>query len=317
MNVKELKAKKNALGISNKKLAEASGVPIGTVQKVFSGETESPRYHTLIALEEGLNKLYKDYLATSRTAGVGSHTDGAGSSAGRNVEAKYNMGADDEVFTFHEKAHKFVPLKRQGEYTVDDYMALPDENGERYELIDGVIYDLAAPTGVHQHISGFLYYELTNFVLKHPGPCLPIISPYDVKLGSDNKTVVQPDVLIKCKRSADNKKKRSSNVPVFVAEVLSPSTKRRDQGIKQQKYVASGVREYWIIDPEKETVIVYDYTDKDDNNSDIISIYTFNDKIPVGVWGVKCKIDFSKLKKQIEEHKEILEWSEQEEIETY
>ena len=58
---------------------------------------------------------------------------------------------------------------------------------------------------------------------------------------------------------------------------------------------------------------MYDYTDKDDNNSDIISIYTFNDKIPVGVWGGKCKIDFSKLKKQIEEHKEILEWNEPEE----
>ena len=285
MNVKELKAKKNALGISNKKLAEASGVPIGTVQKVFSGETESPRYQTLIALEEGLNKLY-------------------------NVEVKYNMGADDEVFTFHEKAHKFVPLKRQGEYTVDDYMALPDENGERYELIDGVIYDLAAPTGTHQHISGFLYYELTNFVLKNPGPCLPMISPVDVKLGTDNKTVVQPDVLIKCKPDVNKKRKVPKGVPVFVAEVLSPSTKRRDQGIKQQKYIASGVQEYWLIDPEKETVIVYDYTDKDDTNSDIISIYTFNDKIPVGVWGGKCTIDFSKLKKQIEEHNEILEWSE-------
>ena len=51
MNIKELKAKKNALGISNKKLAETSGVPIGTIQKVFSGETESPRYQTLIAIE--------------------------------------------------------------------------------------------------------------------------------------------------------------------------------------------------------------------------------------------------------------------------
>ena len=312
MNVKELKAKKNALGISNKKLAEASGVPIGTVQKVFSGETESPRYQTLIALEEGLNKLYNDYLATSHTGGA---VDGTGSSAGRGAGSKYNMSsfASDEEFAFHEKAHKFVPLKRQGEYTVDDYMALPDENGERYELIDGVIYDLAAPTGVHQHISGFLYYELTNFVLKHPGPCLPIISPYDVKLGSDNKTVVQPDVLIKCKPDVNKKRKVPKGVPVFVAEVLSPSTKRRDQGIKQQKYIASGVQEYWLIDPEKETVIVYDYTDKDDNNSDIISIYTFNDKIPVGVWGGKCKIDFSKLKKQIEEHKEILEWNEPEE----
>ncbi|MBQ7245299.1 MAG: Uma2 family endonuclease [Firmicutes bacterium] len=316
MNVKELKAKKNALGISNKKLAEASGVPIGTVQKVFSGETESPRYQTLIALEEGLNKLYNDYLATSHTGGA---VDGTGSRAGRGAGSKYNMNAfaSDEEFAFHEKAHIFVPLKRQGEYTVDDYMALPDENGERYELIDGVIYDLVAPTGVHQHISGFLYHTLSTFRDKHPGPCLPIISPYDVKLGSDNKTVVQPDVLIKCKRSADNKKKRSSNVPVFVAEVLSPSTKRRDQGIKQQKYVASGVREYWIIDPEKETVIVYDYTDKEDNNSDIITIYTFDDKIPVAVWDGKCKIDFSKLKKQIEEHKEILESSEQEEIEIY
>lgn len=313
MNVKELKAKKNALGISNKKLAEASGVPIGTVQKVFSGETESPRYQTLIALEEGLNKLYNDYVATSRTAGVGSHTDGAGSSAGRNVEVKYNMGADDEVFTFHEKAHKFVPLKRQGEYTVDDYMALPDENGERYELIDGVIYDLAAPTGTHQHISGFLYHTLSTFRDEHPGPCLPMISPVDVKLGKDNKTVVQPDVLIKCKPDVNKKRKVPKGVPVFVAEVLSPSTKRRDQGIKQQKYIASGVQEYWLIDPEKETVIVYDYTDKDDKNSDIISIYTFNDKIPVGVWGGKCKIDFSKLKKQIEEHKEILEWNEPEE----
>ena len=66
------------------------------------------------------------------------------------------------------------------------------------ELIDGVLYDMAAPTGIHQIVGGRIYTLLSNYILEQKGKCLPMYAPIDVQLDCDEKTIVQPDVLILC-----------------------------------------------------------------------------------------------------------------------
>ena len=119
MLYENLNQRKKELGLTTEQLSRLSGVPVGTINKILSGETRSPRYDTLRALE---NVLY----------------GAAGNEAYRNLP--------DAV---REAAAPYV-TKRQGEYTVDDYRKLPED--VRAELIDGVLIFLEAPTFTHQDL---------------------------------------------------------------------------------------------------------------------------------------------------------------------
>lgn len=178
--------------------------------------------------------------------------------------------------------------KRQGEYTLEEYYALPEE--QRSELIDGVFYDMAAPGGVHQTISAMMVTQIVNYVLDRNGDCLPLSAPLDVQLDCDERTMVQPDILILCDRDK-MKEGVIYGAPDFVAEIFSPSTKRKDMHIKLPKYKNAGVREYWMIDPEKKQIIVYDFESKEMTNTP--AVYGFQDQIPIRIYNGDCEIDFS------------------------
>lgn len=184
---------------------------------------------------------------------------------------------------------------RQGSYTLEDYMSLPDE--QRVELIDGVIYDMSAPSLPHQMIGGEIFTQIKQFVKANKGKGIPFIAPTDVQLDCDNRTIVQPDVMIVCDRSKLNHN-RVFGAPDFVAEVLSPSTKNKDILIKSAKYQNAGVREYWMIDPAERKILVMNF-DRDTS----MDMYTFDDKVPIGIYDGKCVIDF----KEISEYISILE----------
>ena len=266
MRIEELKERKRALGYTAKQVAELSGVPLGTVQKIFSGHTKAPRYETLRALEKVL---------------------------GPNMNVKQGEGSlvREEAFAYAAEDHsapEHEVVKKQGEYTLEDYFAIPDER--RVELIDGVIYDMTAPTSLHQVITQFLFAEIWNFVRSNKGNCLVNIAPTDVHLDvNDNKTMVQPDVLVTCDRSKVTIP-RIEGAPDLVIEVLSPSTRRKDISVKVNKYAETGVRELWLVDPRDRRVIVYDF-----ENEDIINIYTFRDKVPVLIFGGELTIDLAQL----------------------
>ena len=86
--------------------------------------------------------------------------------------------------------------KKQGEYTISDYYAIPED--VRAELIDGVIYDMSAPTIIHQKISLEISVRLHAFISQKKGACMVFSAPVDVQLDCDEKTMVQPDVGIVC-----------------------------------------------------------------------------------------------------------------------
>lgn len=253
MNIQKMKERKQELGYSNAKISELSGVPLGTVQKIFSGETTAPRYNTLLALEQILFK-------------------------------------DKETFssTVHETVAPYL-TKRQGEYTIEDCDKLPEDI--RTELIDGVIYYMSAPTFAHQLIAGYFYAKLFHHIGEKGGRCIPAISPVDVELDKDNKTRVQPDVLIVCDRSKIIQR-CVYGAPDFVLEVLSPSTRKKDMLIKLNKYQNAGVKEYWMIDPDKQKLMVYDFR----NEEEIFpSIYGFDQVVSITVLEEPCEIDLQDM----------------------
>lgn len=251
MTLEEMKKRKKELGNTNEQISELSGVPLGTVQKVLSGVTETPRYETLHALENVLGKKERSF---------------------------------NEAVMVRESVPYCVG-KKQGEYTLEDYYALPDE--QRVELIDGVFYDMAAPTLLHQLLCKQICWLLDDYIEQKNGKCITFISPVDVQLDCDDKTMVQPDVFVLC----DLKKMKRNKVygaPDFVVEVLSKSTKRKDMYLKLAKYINADVREYWLVEPDKRSVLVYDL-----QNDELPKIYGFDSKIPVSIFNGECKIDFN------------------------
>ena len=203
---------------------------------------------------------------------------------------KYSSENNDEVNMVKEEATAYG-LKRQGEYTLEDYYAIPDDI--RVELIDGVIYDMSAPTFTHQDFAFELAVFLRNYIKDKKGKCKTYVSPIDVQLDRDDKTMVQPDVIVVCDR--DKIMNRCLyGAPDFVVEILSPSTSKKDSTIKLKKYKHAGVREYWMVDPDKKKVVVYDW-----NKSDIPAVFGFDAKVSVGIFDGECVIDFAEIFEEI------------------
>lgn len=175
--------------------------------------------------------------------------------------------------------------------TIEDYYHLPDD--QRMELIDGIFYDMAAPRIRHQLACMEIRDSINRYIKKNQGDCIVFDTPIDVVLEGDRDTVVQPDVTLICDRSK-LKSERIVGAPEFIVEVLSESTRKKDMTVKQAKYAAAGVKEYWIVDLEKEKILVYDY--QHDYN---VSIYSLNDKVPVGIYHGKCEVDFAEIRDYI------------------
>jgi Uma2 family endonuclease len=143
-------------------------------------------------------------------------------------------------------------------FRYEDYKTLPESMLARYELLDGALLMVPAPTPLHQRISRNLEFLLLRFVREHAlGEVFD--APVDVVLGTGNeREVVQPDLLFveKTQRHLITAAE-IQGAPALVVEVTSPGTEARDRGYKKVLYGRYGVREYWIVDPQAQTVEVY------------------------------------------------------------
>ncbi len=264
LTIEEMKERKKQLGYSYQTLSKKSGVPLGTVQKIFGGYSQAPREKTLRLLSEALE----------------SH----------NSDVYYERFSKAPEAVREASAYS---IKQQGEYTIEDYLALPEER--RVELIDGVFYDMSAPRTDHQLVAGQIYAMLLAYISQQKGNCVPFIAPSDVQLDRDDKTIVQPDVFIVCDRSRILGS-RIYGAPDFVVEILSPSTSKKDRYIKTKKYKYAGVREYWLVDIPRQIILVYEF--KEDDN-DLVTIYHFSDNVPVGIYEGDCTINFALIRDYI------------------
>ncbi len=253
--------KKEELGYSYKVIAKKSGIPECEVKKVLSREDTDPDMVTVAALNKAFSFDLQSFVNEDPTPyGL---FDGTGA---------LNKG-------------------QWGDKTIDDYLKLPE--GVRVELIDGVFYDMAAPTTVHQMIAQSISSILLNYIKDNKGKCVPFIAPTDVQLDCDDKTIVQPDVLVVCDRKKITKP-RIVGAPDLVIEVLSESNWYNDVFRKYKKYQNAGVREYWIVFPDQLKIQVYNFEKKLEAVE-----YTFKDKVPVVIWDGKCVVDFSEIYEEI------------------
>ena len=289
MTINEMKERKRELGLSNEEISKRTGIPVSTLQKVFSGKTKSPRQQTITALENVLLPSSERHYTTlpRRTLSDTPYYFPSNPTG-------YSDGSIKNASFLADPSAAYM-AKKQGEYTLEDYYALPDER--RVELIDGVIYDMSAPAIIHQKILGELFILFRECMDRHEGKFEVYLSPCDVRLDRDNRTMVQPDLLVVCEEY-DVRAKNIEGAPDLTLEILSPSTRSRDMLLKLYKYANAGVREYWIVDPEQKTVFVYDlehenyYPDK----------YSFEDSILIRISGGECSIDFSRILRRIERY---------------
>ena len=147
----------------------------------------------------------------------------------------------------------WIPGPGQGRWTYRDYAALPDD-GHRYEIVNGVLYMAPAPSWSHQEIVGAFYRYLYTYVTSSDLGGV-FIAPIDVELAPN--VVFQPDVVVLLKESRDKLKERHIvGAPDLVVEVVSPGSATHDRYKKLEAYARAGVPEYWIADPDAQTVEV-------------------------------------------------------------
>ena len=151
----------------------------------------------------------------------------------------------------------FSDLDLTKTYTYSDYLLW--QFSERVELIKGFIRKMSpAPSRKHQTISYNLTLSIGKFFQNHP--CSVFVAPFDVRLPIENKkkdnTVVQPDLCIICDENKLDDK-GCNGAPDLIVEILSPNNSKHDVDTKFNLYQESGVKEYWIVEPEERFVLVY------------------------------------------------------------
>ena len=146
-----------------------------------------------------------------------------------------------------------------GKYSYADYLTW--QLDEMVEIIKGKLFKMtAAPSRIHQKVAGKLYYYLYGFL--EGKPCDVYIAPFDVRLpktttnNEDIHTVVQPDICVICDKSKLDDA-GCIGAPDLIVEILSPGNNKKELKNKYEVYQESGVKEYWIIHPSEQTLLIY------------------------------------------------------------
>ncbi len=179
-----------------------------------------------------------------------------------------------------------MPLPQEKLYTVEDIYNLPDDT--RAELIDGRIYYMAPPSRTHQKILSALHLKIGGYINAKGGSCEVYLSPFAVFLNANDKNYVEPDISVICDPNKLNDK-GCAGAPDWIIEIVSPGSRRMDYYTKLFKYRNAGVREYWIVDPDKQRITVYNFESEDTGE------YTFSDIIKAGIYD-DLWIDFTEIR---------------------
>lgn len=172
-------------------------------------------------------------------------------------------------------------------FTEEDYYRLPD--GIRAELIDGIFYNMASPSRIHQELLMEIAGSIRDYIKSHKGTCRVYPAPFAVKLFADEKTIVEPDITVIC--DPDKLTDRGcTGAPDWVIEIASPSNPKHDYIQKLNLYSTAGVREYWIVDPQQKNILVYTMEPEQFN----LNVYSFADTVTAGIFA-DFSIDFSQI----------------------
>lgn len=163
-------------------------------------------------------------------------------------------------------------------HTENDYYNLPED--VRAELINGeLIYNQAAPSRLHQTILMELSGTIREYIRSKNGTCRVYPAPFAVKLNKNNQTIVEPDISVICDQNKLTDR-GCTGAPDWIIEIVSPSNASHDYIRKLNLYADAGVREYWIVDPARESIFVY-YLEQEQFE---LKTYTFHDEIKVNIY---------------------------------
>lgn len=195
MTIDEMNQIKSELRLTYQKICLESGVPIGTVQKVLGGITKNPRMDTLRELENTFLRLQANAKASENNS---SHKkDIVGSRIRESFSYESSRQNSPRGNTSTKKSVSHV-------YTLKERESFPESR--RTEIIDGVLYDMAAPTPVHQDIAKEICRQIDDCIHRHHSECRSYLAPTDVCLDCDEYTVIQPDVFVVCDRKKITRK---------------------------------------------------------------------------------------------------------------
>ncbi|MHB1394842.1 MAG: Uma2 family endonuclease [Clostridia bacterium] len=190
-----------------------------------------------------------------------------------------------------------MPLpKPEQKYSYADYL-IWDEN-ERWEILDGVPYMQAAPSRIHQEVSGELHRQFANYL--QDKRCKVYHAPFCVRLDiekndNDIKNVVEPDITIVCDNSKLDERGCKGS-PDMIVEILSPSSGKKDRVDKFNKYEKAEVKVYWVVEPDQKLVSVFLLQSNDRYGRP--EMYTDEDKIIVSIFPdleIDLKLVFDKV----------------------
>jgi len=167
----------------------------------------------------------------------------------------------ERYYTVKENAKDYQYGGKKVSY--EEFMEIYEKSDLRMEYINGEIVLLASPSTFHQNISGNLYTNIRAYLKDKE--CKVFYAPFDVhfyKKEFNTPDVMQPDLIIACDLEDNiNEKGRYMGIPTLCIEILSKSTRSKDMVDKLNTYMLSGVREFWIVDPNKQSVLVYGFKD--------------------------------------------------------
>lgn len=170
--------------------------------------------------------------------------------------------------------------------TLKQYETLPEE--KRVEVFDGIVYDMASPSRIHQALITNLITTFHTYIQKKSGDCEVFPAPFDVILSQTPLTIVQPDIMVVCDKDKLDEQ-RCNGAPDFIIEIVSPGNPADDYVRKLYYYKNYGVREYWIVDPRRKTVTVNYF------EGNMLNIqYSFDSTIKVNIYD-DLLINFSNI----------------------
>ena len=247
MTIEEMKRVKEERGYSFDVLSAYSGVPRATLVRVFDGTTARPRKATLDAIERVLGGDEHQFPGKKYHFGLSENYP------------DYNVLFDPKltpVFRVAEEAANYAPEDHG--ITAEQYLNMHTD--VRTELIDGEIFVMDDPLYIHSEIAQYFYVFFRDYILDHQVSCAPVLSGTNVILGrkSGRDSVVCPDLFVVCDKKKIIKK-GIKGAPDFVLEVTSPGNAQNDLIRKVVLYQHAGVREYWIIRPQKKSLIKYTF----------------------------------------------------------
>lgn len=168
----------------------------------------------------------------------------------------------EERFIVAEEAANYI-FNGRWKLSYEEFLKMVENSDLRYEYIDGEVYLLSSPVYNHQVSVDEIHVIFYNWFKGKK--CRPLTSPFDVTLfkSKDNINVVQPDIIVICDTDKIDASGKYQGVPTLAVEVLSRSTRSKDMLKKLDLYMQTGVKEYWIVDPDKKEISVYNFEKHD------------------------------------------------------